>query len=596
MPSYDSTLEEIKDRLDIVDFISEYVNLKKAGQNWKGLCPFHTEKTPSFTVSPAKQIFHCFGCGSGGDIFTFLSRHESLSFPEALKVLADRAGVTLKSSHKGAVKTGEKEKLLSIHRDAAAFFSQQLPKNGPASAYLKKRGIDSGGQKQFSLGYAPKSWNALLSFLERKGHRGEILKKSGLVTQGTKGRYDTFRDRIMFPIFDLQGEIIAFGGRSIDGSEPKYLNSPETPIFNKRRVIYGLNFARDSIRTEGYALFMEGYLDVITAHLGGFANAIAPLGTALTPEHARLVKRFTGKVMLAFDSDAAGVKAVKSAANILIESDLDVNVLPIPDNEDPDSFLRTRGREEFEKLLEQPLTIIDFFVRHGKDRRVMSRDALETIAKVPDKVLQGDYIKALAEKLNVEEKYVREEFQRIKTRPQRGYQKPGAGTKPGPKRKPLDEVYIIQLLLHLPEKVEEVCSILSNEDFEDQTIRNIFKKMKDGAKDLNALLSGAQGEEKNFLTEMSVESSFENPEKVLGDCIKRFLDKKRNVMMKDLDRTIKDAESRKDTGLVTKLLRQKIKIKDLDRGIRDAETKKDAGLLTRLLTERNNLIKSQISK
>jgi DNA primase len=562
MPSYDSTLEDIKDRLDIVDFISEYVNLKKAGQNWKGLCPFHAEKTPSFTVSPAKQIFHCFGCGSGGDIFTFLTRHESLSFPEALKVLANRAGVTLKASHGSPAKTGEKEKLLSIHREAAAFFSQQLPSHAAASAYLKKRGIDGEAQKQFLLGYAPKSWNALLSFLERKGYKGEILKKGGLVTQGTKGSYDTFRDRVMFPIFDMQGDIIAFGGRSIDGSEPKYLNSPETPIFNKRRIIYGLNFARDSIKAKGYAMFTEGYLDVITAHLHGFTNTIAPLGTAITPEHGKLVKRFTENVILAFDSDAAGIKAAKSASNILLESDLNVKILPIPDNEDPDSFLRKRGEKEFQKLLGQPMTIIDFFIKHGKDRRATSREVLETISKVPDKVLQGDYMKLLAEKLNVEEKYVREEFQRMKNRPQRGYRTPaaGTGTRPKPKRKPLDEVYIIQLLLQLPEKVKDVCGILSSEDFGDVTTRNIFKKMKDGATDLNTLLSRSEGEEKSFLTEISVEDTFEDPEKVLDDCIKSLGEKKRKVMIKELDHKIKDAESRKDTGLLTKLLTERDRV------------------------------------
>lgn len=559
MPSHDSTLEEIKDRIDIVDFISEYVNLKKAGQNWKGLCPFHAEKTPSFTVSPAKQIFHCFGCGSGGDIFTFLTRHESLSFPEALKVLADRAGVVLKTSRSSPAKTGEKEQLLSIHRDAAAFFSQQLPKNAAASAYLKKRGIDAGSQRQFLLGYALKSWNALISFLDRKGYKAEIMKKAGLATQGARGQYDTFRDRIMFPIFDLQGDIIAFGGRSIDGSEPKYLNSPETPVFNKRRIIYGMNFARDSIRTEGYAMIMEGYLDVITAHLQGFTNAIAPLGTAVTPEHGKLLKRFAGNVMLAFDSDAAGIKAARNAANILFESDLDVTILPIPDNEDPDSFLRKRGKEEFKKLLAEPLSIIDFFVRHGRDRRVMSREALETISKVTDRVLQGDYIKELAEKLDVEEKYVREEFQRIKTGPRTGYRKPGAdaGTGPGRKRKPLDEVYIIQLLLQLPEKVKDVCGILSVEDFEDAMTRNIFKKMQDGAKGLHTLLSKSEGEGKSFLTEVSVGDTFENPEKVLDDCIKRLLDKKRKLMIKDLDRKIRDAESRKDTGLLNTLLTER---------------------------------------
>jgi len=564
MPPHDSTLDEIKDRIDIVDFISEYVTLKKAGQNWKGLCPFHAEKTPSFTVSPAKQIFHCFGCGSGGDIFTFLTRHESLSFPEALKVLANRAGVTLKTPQGSPAKTGEKERLLSVHRDASAFFSQQLAKQGAASAYLQKRGIDAAAQKRFSLGYAPKSWNATLQFLERKGYKAETIKKAGLAVQGNKGLYDTFRDRIMFPIFDLRGDVIAFGGRSIDGSEPKYLNSPETPLFSKSRIVYGLNFARDSIREKASVLFMEGYLDVITAHLHGFANAVAPLGTALTPEHGKLVKRFTGNAVLAFDSDAAGIKAAKSAAAILLEGDLNVTIVEIPDREDPDGFLRKRGGAAFEKLLLQPLTVIDFFMRHGKDRRAMSREALETIAKVPDKVLQGDYIKALAERLNVEERYVREEFQRVKSRPQGGRPKSpaaaGTGQKPG--RRPLDEVYIIQLLLQLPEKITEVCRDLSVEDFDDATTRSIFQKIKTGARDLHALLSASEGEEKNLLTKISVEAAFEDPHRVLSDCVKRLGEKKRKAM-----------------------------IKDLDRRIRDAETKKDAKLLTRLLTERNNLIR-----
>ncbi|KPK00099.1 MAG: hypothetical protein AMK71_08740 [Nitrospira bacterium SG8_35_4] len=375
--------------------------------------------------------------------------------------------------------------------------------------------------------------------------------------QGTKGYYDTFRDRIMFPIFDLQGDIIAFGGRSIDGSEPKYLNSPETPIFNKRRIVYGLNFARDAIKARGGAMFMEGYLDVITAHLHGFTNAIAPLGTAISQEHGKLVKRFTENVVLAFDSDAAGIKAAKSASNILLESDLNVKILQIPANEDPDSFLRKRGKEEFEKLLGQPLTIVDFFMKHGKDRRVTSREVLETISKAPDKVLQGDYIKALAEKLNVEEKYVREEFQRMKNHPQRGHQRPPSGTGARPKRRPLDEVYIIQLLLQLPEKLKEVCDLLSVEDFEDMATRNIFKKMKAGAIDLNTLLSRSEEEEKRFLTEISVEDAFEDPARVLGDCIKRLGDKKRNVMIKELDRKIKNAESKKDAGLLTKLLTER---------------------------------------
>ncbi len=547
MPSHDRTLDEIKNRLDIVDLISEYVNLKKAGQNWKGLCPFHTEKTPSFTVSPAKQIFHCFGCGSGGDIFTFLTRYESLTFPEALKILATRAGVTIKTYQKGADTIGEKETLLAIHRDALGFFQQYLRKNAKAVEYFKGRGISNKAQNLFSLGSAPRSWNALLSFLERKGHKSETIKKAGLVSKGTKGYYDTFRSRIIFPIHDLKGDVVAFGGRSIDGSEPKYLNSPETLIFNKRQVLYGLHFAKDSVKKDGYALLMEGYLDVITAHIHGFTNALAPLGTALTQEHGKLIRRFTDNIIIVFDSDPAGIKASKNAANILLEYGLNVKILSMPENQDPDSFLLQKGDKEFQKIVEHPLSVIDFIMLQKGERRSKIRETLETISKAPDKILQGEYIKALSDNLGANERDVREEFQRLINRPQSGYMKPSTGATPKPKRKPLDEEYIIQLLFQVPEKVNEVCSALSTSDFKDATTRNIFNKLKEGVISFNELLAQCEGDEVNFLTGISARDDFENPEKVLEDCIK-------SLMKKQLDTEIKEAKSKKDSTLLTKLL------------------------------------------
>jgi len=547
MPSHDRTLDEIKTRLDIVDLISEYVNLKKAGQNWKGLCPFHTEKTPSFTVSPAKQIFHCFGCGSGGDIFTFLTRYESLTFPEALKILATRAGVTIKKFQKGADTTGEKETLLTIHRDALEFFQQYLKKNAKAIEYLKERGITSNAQNLFSLGFAPRSWNALLSFLERKGHKADTIKKAGLVTKGTKGHYDTFRGRIIFPIHDHKGDVVAFGGRSIDGSDPKYLNSPETLIFNKRRVLYGLHYAKDSIKKTGHALLMEGYLDVITAHLHGFTNALAPLGTALTQEHDKLIRRFTEDVIIVFDSDPAGIKAAKNSASILLESGLNVRILSMPENQDPDSFLQQKGDKEFRKLVEHPLSIVDFFMLQKGERRSKIRETLEAISKAQDKILQGEYIKALSEKLNANERDVRAEFQRLLKRPQSGYKKPSTGAAPKPKRKPLDEEYIIQLLCQIPEKVTDVCGILSSNDFKDDITRSLFNKIKNGAISFNELLAQCEGEEVNFLTGISTKDDFEDPEKVLEDCIK-------SIRKKQLDTEIKEAKSQKDSALLTKLL------------------------------------------
>lgn len=550
MPS-DSTLEEIKNRLDIVDVISEYVRLKQAGQNWKGLCPFHTEKTPSFTVNPAKQIYHCFGCGSGGDIFSFLVKYEGLSFPEAVAVLAKKAGVTLKTYQKDTVQSGEKEVLLNLHKDAAVFFQHYLSKSDKAKAYLNKRGIEENAQKVFSLGYAPKTWDALIKYLSRKGYKPEIIKKAGLVTQGTKGFYDTFRDRIMFPIYDLKGDVIAFGGRSINGDEPKYLNSPETIIFNKRRVLYGIHRAKDAIKETGRVLFMEGYLDVITTHMFGFSNAVAPLGTAFTLEHGKLIKRFTEDVLLVFDSDEAGRKAVRNAANILLEAGLNVRVLSFPDKEDPDSFLRKKGKEAFQELLDNPLSIVDFFMRQKGDKRLIAREALTTISKVQDSILRGQYIKMLSEKLGVNEIFIREEFKKVRSQSSPEGQTAASLSHSGPK--PVEEVTLIKLLLQLPEKAEEVSNVLSEEDFKDIMSRSVFKRIKEGSTDFKGLYSQCDEAEKNFLTEISLEDHFEDPEKTIDDCVTRIKENRRKILLQELQRKIKEAELKKDLNLLKSL-------------------------------------------
>lgn len=554
MPSYDNTLEDIKNSIDIVELISEYVHLKKAGQNWKGLCPFHTEKTPSFTVSPAKQIFHCFGCGAGGDIFTFLTRYETLTFPEALNILAKKAGVTLKVSPKSAVRAGEKEVLINMHRDAADFFRLNIPKNQKASAYLKDRGINKENLDAFGLGFAPKSWNALLNYLTRKGYKPEDIKKAGLAVQGEKGHYDTFRERIMFPIHDLKGDVIAFGGRSIDGSEPKYLNSPETPIFNKRRVLYGLNRAKNSIKHNGNVLFMEGYLDVIAAHMFGFSNVVAALGTALTPDHGKLIKRFVEDVVIVFDSDQAGIKASKTAAGILLESGLEVNILSVPDNEDPDSFLRKKGREAFEALLKAPSHVVDFFVKHGGKKHIVADEVFEVVAKMPNEILQEEYITRLADRIDVDEQRVRERFRKKRTQLKSGHrvQQPQPPTRPG--HKPQNEIYLIQLLLQMPDRITDISEMISDEDFKDGTLRAIYRKIIDGGAVLNDLLRKCEGEEKDVLSGISLLPELPDPEKFLSDCVNWINDNKRKVRLSELKKKINEAEANNDGKLLKKLL------------------------------------------
>ncbi|MBI5675371.1 MAG: DNA primase [Nitrospirae bacterium] len=556
MPPYDDIREEIKSRVDIVDLVSDYLSLKKTGQNWRGLCPFHTEKTPSFTVSPAKQIYHCFGCGSGGDIFSFLVNYENLTFNEALKVLAKRAGVTLKPSQKSDVKAGEKEALYNIHNDALAFFRQNLAKSQEAIAYLNKRGIESDAQKLFEIGYASKSWDALLAYLKRKGYAPEIMKKAGLITQGAKGSYDTFRERIIFPINDLKGDVIAFGGRAVNGSEPKYLNSPETLIFNKRGVLYGLNRAKHSIKETGKILLMEGYIDVITAHLHGFTNTVAPLGTALTTEHGILIRRFTENVILVFDGDKAGVKATKSAASALLESGLNVKILSLPDKEDPDSFIRKNGKEAFIALLENPLSIIDFFMIHGGDKNLTAREAIEVISRMPDGVLQGDYVRMLSERIGVNESFIIQDLKKIKKQSADVYNKPAAvAAQQKHKPKPQDEVSIIKLLLYLPEEIERVSRELSAEDFNDKTTMSIYKKIMEGFTDFNDLIMQCKSaEEKDFLTKVSLREDLDNPKKELIECIERFRSRKRKIRLDELQIRIKDAELKKDNSLLRTLL------------------------------------------
>ncbi|MEW6715369.1 MAG: DNA primase [Nitrospirota bacterium] len=555
MPPYDDIREEIKSRVDIVDLVSDYLSLKKTGQNWRGLCPFHAEKTPSFTVSPAKQIYHCFGCGSGGDIFSFLVKYENLTFNEALKVLAKRAGVTLKPSQKSDVKAGEKEALYNIHNDALAFFSQNLAKSPDALMYLKKRGIGGDAVKLFEIGYASKSWDALMTYLKRKGYNPEIMKKAGLITQGAKGSYDTFRERIIFPIHDLKGDVIAFGGRAVNGSEPKYLNSPETLIFNKRGVLYGLNRAKHSIKETGKILLMEGYIDVITAHIHGVTNTVAPLGTAFTIEHGKLIKRFTENVILAFDGDKAGVKATKSAASALLESGLNVKVLSLPDKEDPDSFIRKNGKEAFSTLLEKPLSIIDFFMIHGSDKSLIRREALEAISKMPDG--QGEYVRMLSERLGVNESFIIEDLKKLKKRPAAVYNnKPeSVVTEQRHKPKPQDEVFIIKLLLHLPDEIERVSAELSSDYFNDNTTMSIYKYITEGFRNFNDLMAQCKSdEEKDFLTRVSLREDLDNPQKQLNDCIARLRSRKRKIRLDELQIRIKDAELKKDNSLLRTLL------------------------------------------
>lgn len=352
----EEVIEEVRQRNDIVDVISGYVKLQKKGSNYFGLCPFHNEKSPSFSVSPSKQMYYCFGCGAGGNVITFIMEYENYSFSEALKLLADRAGITLPKqeySQKDREQEDLRAALLEINKLAANYFYYQLknPQGEAGYRYFRERRLTDETIVHFGLGYANKTSDDLYRYLRSKGYEDSLLKETGLVTIEERGAHDKFWNRVMFPIMDVNNRVIGFGGRVMGDGEPKYLNSPETKLFDKSRNLYGLNYAR--LSREKYMLVCEGYMDVIAMHQAGFTNAVASLGTAFTTQHAQLLKRYTDKVVLTYDSDGAGVKAALRAIPILREVGMSIKVLNMKPYKDPDEFMKNLGPEAFKQRIEE---------------------------------------------------------------------------------------------------------------------------------------------------------------------------------------------------------------------------------------------------
>ncbi len=394
-------ITELVERSDIVDVVSGYVRLsKRSGSNLFGLCPFHSEKTPSFSVSPDKQIYHCFGCGKGGGVINFIMEIENLSFPEAVELLARRAGMPL-PEQTDRVQDRKRERMLSLNKEAARFFYEQLaaPSGQPGRDYLLRRQIGRRTAVNFGIGFAPDSWDSLKTAMGAKGFSDFELLDAGLVRRGKNGGfYDTFRNRLMFPVIDVRGNVIGFSGRILGDGEPKYMNSPETLVFNKSRNLFALNLAKKS--KSGYIILSEGNIDVVSLHQAGFDSAVASLGTSLTPEQARLLSRYTSQVIIAYDNDGAGLKASQRAIGILEKLDLRVKVLRMTGAKDPDEFIKNKGPEAFRKLLEESENQIDYRLRAVTDKYDLSRDeekveflreATDLVAKLPGPVERQVY-------------------------------------------------------------------------------------------------------------------------------------------------------------------------------------------------------------
>ena len=407
----DEIIEEVRSRNDIVDVISAYVKLQKKGSSYFGLCPFHNEKSPSFSVSRQKQMYYCFGCGAGGNVFTFLMEYENYSFVEALRYLADRAGVDLPEQEYSEAerrRADEKAVLLEIHKRAAQFYYVQLKSSQgeQAMAYLRGRQLGDDTIKAFGLGYSSKFSNTLYQFLKSKGYADDMLAKSGLITMDEKhGPHDKFWNRVMFPIMDANNRVIGFGGRVMGDAKPKYLNSPETLIFDKSRNLYGLNRARTTRKS--YFLLCEGYMDVISLHQAGFTNAVASLGTALTAGHASLIKRYVQEVYLTYDSDDAGTRAALRALPILKDAGITAKIIRMEPYKDPDEFIKNLGAEAFEERIEKArngfmfsLEILekDYDLKSPEGKTGFLNEAARRLGRFEEESERNNYIEAVAEK------------------------------------------------------------------------------------------------------------------------------------------------------------------------------------------------------
>ena len=552
----ESFLTELTERNDIVDVVSGYVRLgKKSGSNMFGLCPFHSEKTPSFSVSPDKQIYHCFGCGKGGGVINFIMEIENLSFPEAVEFLAKRAGMPIPEEENDR-ESRKRSRMLSLNRDAARFFYAQLstPQGGAARDYMAKRRIGPATAKNFGIGFAPDTWDSLEKAMREKGYTDFELFDAGLVRKGNKGGYyDTFRNRLMFPVIDVRGNVIGFSGRILGDGEPKYMNSPETLVFNKSRNLFALNLAKKS--KSGYIILSEGNIDVVSLHQAGFDSAVASLGTSLTPEQARLLSRYTNQVIIAYDNDGAGIKAAQRAIGILEKLDLKVKVLRMSGAKDPDEFIKLKGADAFRNLLESSENQIDYRLRTVTDKYDLSvdeqkveflKEASDLVARLPGSVERQVYAMRVASMSGVSADVVTKEVERRRkklvnqasrseerqqSRPERQLQPEEKALRYEDPSSAAAEEGVIRLL-YLDPALARNAELPAPEEFSSPALGHIYSVLRDkidrGETPSTATLGGAlDGQEMSLLVRLLQKPELlSKGDRALADYIKRIRERK----------------------------------------------------------------------
>jgi len=582
-------VSEIRDRSSVLEVVSDYVTLKKTGKNYKGLCPFHSEKTPSFMVNEEKQIFHCFGCGEGGDVFTFLMKAGHFSFPQAVEELAKRYGVKLPTRELSATQKKEmakREALFQVNQIASGYFYDLLTKQREGEEgrkYLSQRGISQEVIAEHRLGTSTDRWDGLVQHLQEKKASLELAWELGLVFPKKKeGWYDAFRGRILFPIFDLHQRIVGFGGRVIREGQPKYLNSPESIIYHKGEVLYGLHVANRYATEKDCVIIVEGYFDLLTLHQFGLKHSVATLGTALTPQHIQTLKRYTKNLIAIFDADPAGVQATLRSLPLLLEEEVAGKTIVLPKGEDPDGFLRKGNLEDFRKRVERAVPLVDFFFERlmktydlksidGKVR--VAKEGMALLGKIPDKIRRDFYIKALAERLDIQESFLYEMLRSSPKEPP----KTGEDLKKLflEKTFPKSEEMVVRLMVHDPDVIPTISKEGVVKEFENPVLQKIAEVLEDlyqrkGRLDLPEALANFEEELKGRLCEFVFqESGLEGGDrgKILQDCIQKIREKRLKRERGELLKRIKEAEKHPEEKRLVPLLKERQELAKREKGL-----------------------------
>ncbi len=574
----ENILEDILGRTDIVEIISGYLPLKKAGANFKANCPFHHEKTASFMVSPERQIYHCFGCGESGNAFKFLMRHERLEFPEAVELLAKKCGIILpqQSDPQAIRRDSLSSQLYKVNELAVSFYESNLAANTglPAMKYLLDRGVRQETIKVFHLGLAGSGWDSLINFLRSKNISLDLMERAGLILPKEQGGYyDRFRNRIIFPIFDMRGRPLGLGARVLDNSLPKYINSPETPVYIKGRNLFGLNLAKDFIRDSDCAVIVEGYLDFMIPYQEGVKNLVASQGTALTQEQIKLLKRYTHNMLMVYDGDTAGEIATLRSLDILIDEGVKVKIVPLPKGMDPDTFVRKQGVAVFKDKLDSAESFFDyklgvlsrrFDIQDEYGKAKIAGEMLLTINKFDNAILRGEYIKKLSEAMGIPQPHILEELRKLKPSPN-GPQLPAA-LPADKKSSPINpaEKLLIKLMLEEKDLIEKIMQQLTLADFSDARTSKIVSVMQElalqGKVVSPSLLMNYVSEED--AAQLLCETIFmpqlneQGREKAVNDCIARIKVQRLKSQLEHLHVQIKTAQSAKDDSKVNILMQE----------------------------------------